>query len=128
MYRRAACHANTSIANVSPSNRAPAQIRKDQRCHPSVDRTRPYPIHAFSPLSGRRATNETPTHKGNEHETNNYRQSILIRMMAVTAAYTMSQDERPWTGRLVSVGDEALTMLSDQTVLSTAAFPALPTQ
>jgi len=49
-------------------------------------------------------------------------------MMAVTAAYTMSQDERPWTGRLVSVGDEALTMLSDQTVLSTAAFPALPTQ
>jgi len=45
-----------------------------------------------------------------------------------TAAYAMGQDGPPWTAHLVGTGYEAMTILGDQTVLSTPAFPALPTR
>lgn len=40
-----------------------------------------------------------------------------------TAAYAMGREGPSWTARLVSAGYEAMTILDDQTVLSTPAFP-----
>lgn len=40
-----------------------------------------------------------------------------------TAAYAMGREGSSWTARLVSAGYEAMTILDDQTVLSTPAFP-----
>jgi len=42
-----------------------------------------------------------------------------------TAAYAMGRHGPAWTTRLVGHGYEAMTILDDQTVLSTPAFPAL---
>ncbi|MDQ2830140.1 MAG: FAD:protein FMN transferase [Chloroflexota bacterium] len=42
-----------------------------------------------------------------------------------TAAYAMGQEGPAWTARLVARGYEAMTILADQTVLSTPAFPTL---
>ena len=42
-----------------------------------------------------------------------------------TAAYAMGCEGPSWTARLVSAGYEAMTILDDQTVLSTPAFPKL---
>ncbi len=43
-----------------------------------------------------------------------------------TAAFAMGREGPAWTARLVSRGYEALTIRSDQTVLSTPGFPAAP--
>ncbi len=43
-----------------------------------------------------------------------------------TAAYAMGRAGPAWTARLVARGYEALTILSDETVLSTPAFPQAP--
>jgi len=42
-----------------------------------------------------------------------------------TAAYAMGREGPAWTARLVARGYEAMTILADQTVLSTPAFPAM---
>jgi len=42
-----------------------------------------------------------------------------------TAAYAMGREGPAWTAQLVARGYEAMTILADQTVLSTPAFPAI---
>jgi len=44
-----------------------------------------------------------------------------------TATYAMGREGPAWTARLVGAGYEAMTILSDHTVLSTPAFPVAPT-
>jgi FAD:protein FMN transferase len=43
-----------------------------------------------------------------------------------TAAYAMGRAGPGWTARLVALGYEAMTILANETVLSTPAFPAIP--